>query len=97
MITVILVIAVAVILIFSLRWFDRREIEPSPLTENHEPNDLPPTQTGPQGYERINSPAPQQETGDGQSTQGLFLGAHTFLNYRSTQGSGQNHPHVAND
>ena len=86
----ILLIAVAVILVFSLRWFDRRQIEDGQTVgSDDQPGYLPP-ETGPAGYERINSPPPQQGAGEGDSTQGLFLGAHTLLNYRSTQNNAQN-------
>lgn len=91
---VILLLIIAVVLIFSLRWFDRRAIEdrPPPAGDGYEQFEQ---QGGEGGYEQINSPPPQPDPGQG--TEGLFLGANSFLNYRSTHNSGQDRPHMEND
>ena len=91
MISVILVIVVVVIMAFSIRWFDRREITDRPRT-GYENVDSPPPQT-----EQMNSPAPLVGPGEGDSTQGLFLGDNSFLNYRSTLTNDQNYSHIEND
>ena len=91
----ILLLIIAVVLVLSLRWFDRRAIEdrPRPAADGYEQFDQSNLQAGDEGYRQINSPQPQP----GQGTEGLFLGAHSLLNYRSTQNSGPDRPHMEND